>query len=109
MAALEPRTMLPRRRSRLTAKGTIMTPAILTSIRELDSRFSNGIQVRLLWCQHDDRTWVSALDTVSRDAFCVEVRAGERALDVFHHPYAYASHHGVLTLPREMSMPAWRC
>jgi len=25
------------------------------------------------------------------DAFSVEVRDGERALDVFHHPYAYAA------------------
>jgi hypothetical protein len=77
-----------------------MTPAILTSIRELDSRFTNGIQVRLLWSQHDDSTWVSVIDTVSRDAFCVEVHEDERALDVFHHPYAYAGHHGIVTMPR---------
>ena len=73
-----------------------MTPDTLTSIRELDSRFTNGLQVRLLWCRHDDTTWVSVIDTVSRDAFCVEVRKGERALDVFHHPFAYASHHGIV-------------
>ena len=77
-----------------------MTPEILTSIRELDSRFTNGIQVRLLWCQHDNRAWVSVIDTVSRDAFCVKVRDGERAVDVFHHPYAYASHHGVAPAAR---------
>jgi len=80
-----------------------MTPEILTSIRELDSRFTNGIQVRLLWCQHDDRAWVSVVDTASRDVFCVEVHEGERPLDVFHHPYAYASLHGVLTEPHSLA------
>ena len=27
--------------------------------------------------------------------FTIEVREGERALDVFNHPYAYAAWHGV--------------
>jgi hypothetical protein len=48
-----------------------------------------------LWCEHDDRLWVTVLDTKTGDAFRVEVHAGERPRDVFHHPYAYASHHGV--------------
>ena len=34
-------------------------------------------------------------NTKTGDAFHVEVRDGERPLDVFHHPYAYAAHHGV--------------
>jgi hypothetical protein len=75
-----------------------MTVELRTSIRELDSRFTNGIQVHLLWCQDDDRAWVSVLDTASQEAFCVEVCEGERPLDVFHHPYAYASHHGVVPM-----------
>lgn len=29
------------------------------------------------------------------DAFVVEVRNGDGALDVFHHPYAYAAWHRV--------------
>ena len=33
----------------------------------------------------------------SRNAFTVEVRDGERALDVFHHPYAYAALRGIET------------
>jgi hypothetical protein len=80
-----------------------MTPALLTSIRELDSRMSNGIQVRLLWSALDGRVWVAVLDSVSRDAFCVEVREGERAVDVFHHPYAYAGHHGIPTAARSLA------
>jgi hypothetical protein len=40
-----------------------MTAETLTSIRELDSRVSGGIQVRLLWCKHDGRLWVPVIDT----------------------------------------------
>ena len=75
-----------------------MTAEVLTSIRELDTRLNDGLQVRLLWCAHDGRLWVAVLDTKAGDAFRVEVRDGERPLDVFHHPYAYAALHGVSTL-----------
>jgi hypothetical protein len=37
-----------------------MTAEILTLVRELDERVSNGIQVRLLWCEPDDSVWVAA-------------------------------------------------
>lgn len=77
-----------------------MTPESLTSIRELDSRFNDGIQVKLLWCQHEGRLWVAVVDTKSRDSFCLEVHEGDRPLEVFHHPYAYASHRRVLTVPQ---------
>ena len=88
-----------------------MTAEVLTSIRELDARQRNGIQVRLLWCECDGRIWVTVVDINSGDAFRVEVHAGERPVDVFHHPYAYAAHHGVATstFPSahgEMSMAA---
>jgi len=76
-----------------------MSPENITTIRELDSRVSHGVQVRLLWCEHDDRVWVAVLDTKTRDAFRVLVAEGERPLDVFHHPYAYAAHHGSATHP----------
>ncbi len=72
-----------------------MTAEVLTSIRELAVRVNDGLQIRLLWCQHDCRVWVAVLDTKTGDAFRVEVRDGERALDVFHHPFAYGAHHGV--------------
>jgi hypothetical protein len=52
---------------------------------------SDGIKVRLLWRVHDDRLLVAVSDGRTGDAFSVEVREGERALDVFHHPYAYAA------------------
>jgi hypothetical protein len=74
-----------------------MTAEVLTSIRELHTRVTDGIQVRLLWCQHDGTLWVTVVNTKTGDAFHVGVQNGERPLDVFHHPYAYAAHHGVET------------
>ncbi len=74
-----------------------MTAEVLTSIRELDSRMTDGIHVRLLWCEHDGTLWVTAVSAKTGDAFHVEVHDGERPLDVFHHPFAYAAHHGVET------------
>jgi hypothetical protein len=76
-----------------------MTPETLTSVRELDSRFTDGIQVKLLWCEYDGRLWVTVVDTKFRDAFCVEVRKHDRPLEVFHHPFAYASYRGIMTTP----------
>lgn len=67
-----------------------MSPESLTSIRELDSRFNDGLQVTLLWCEHDGQLVVAVVDTKLGDTFSVEVQEGERPLDVFNHPYAYA-------------------
>jgi hypothetical protein len=77
-----------------------MTAEILLSVRELDCRGEAGIQVRLLWCEQDGRLWVAVLDTRTGDSFCLDVRDGERPLDVFHHPYAYAAHHRSEIRPR---------
>jgi hypothetical protein len=78
-----------------------MTAEVLTSIRELDTRVNDGLQVRLLWCEHDGQLWVAVLDTRTGETFKVQVQAGEQPLDVFHHPYAYAAHHGVSTPAHE--------
>ena len=59
--------------------------------RELDRRTGDGIEVRLLWCQDDGHVTVALTDTKTGEAFELPVRAGERALEVFHHPYAYAA------------------
>ncbi|HZE07039.1 MAG TPA: hypothetical protein VE127_17555 [Solirubrobacteraceae bacterium] len=72
-----------------------MTAETLTSIRELDSRASNGVQIRLLWCEHDNSVWVTVIDTRNGEAFRLEVAADERPLDVFAHPFAYAAAHGI--------------
>ena len=60
-----------------------------TVTRELDSRTSDGIHVRLLWHPHDARVSVAVHDTKTGDAFELPVLDARRALDVFHHPYAY--------------------
>ena len=65
------------------------------SLRELDSRVSDGIQVDLMWCERTGRAWVVVTDSRTGEAFSLPVRDGERPLDVFHHPYAYAASHGV--------------
>jgi hypothetical protein len=59
--------------------------------RELDSRSSDGIRVRLLWHPHDDQLSVAVDDTKTGESFELRVGAGEAPLDVFHHPYAYAA------------------
>lgn len=83
-----------------------MTVDTLLSIRELDHRCTDGVQVRLLWSRENERVWVSVLDTRSSRTFDVEVRRGERPLDVFNHPFAYAAHHGVRTAAREQPVTA---
>ena len=65
------------------------TTSILT--RELDSRVTDGIEVRLLWREQDDRVLVAVRDGRTGEAFSLEVADDQRALDVFHHPYAYAA------------------
>ena len=61
-----------------------------TALRELDRRVNDGIDVRLLWRRRDDRVLVAVHDAKTGEAFTLEVGADERALDVFHHPFAYA-------------------
>jgi enolase len=63
----------------------------LASMRELDHRHNDGIHVRLLWSEPDNRVAVAVADAKTGEAFVVEVRNGDSALDVFHHPYAYAA------------------
>jgi hypothetical protein len=62
----------------------------LTSIRELDSRVGDGLHVRLWWDESSGNVWVSVLDTRSGDALTIAVAEGQRPLDVFLHPFAYA-------------------
>jgi hypothetical protein len=76
-----------------------MTASAPTSTRELHSRVSDGIDVRLLWRECDGRLWVAVRDNKAGGEFCMEVHDRTRALDVFHHPYAYAAHLGIDTNP----------
>ena len=58
--------------------------------RELDHRRVDGIDVRLLWSQSDERILLVVSDSKTGDAFSVEVEPGD-ALEAFHHPYSYAA------------------
>jgi hypothetical protein len=62
-----------------------------TTARELDGRTSDGIHVRMLWHPEDDHVSVDVNDTKTGETFALPVHNGESALDVFHHPYAYAA------------------
>jgi hypothetical protein len=61
---------------------------------ELAHRASNGIDVHLLWNRSDNTLAVTVSDD-SGESFELPVASGE-ALDVFHHPYAYAAFRGRL-------------
>jgi hypothetical protein len=58
---------------------------------ELDARISDGIHVRLLWHAEDDHLSVAVNDTKTGETFELPIHPGEPALDVFHHPFAYAA------------------
>jgi hypothetical protein len=74
--------------------------------RELDSRISDGIHVRLLWHTDSGRVSITVDDAKTGEAFELAVREGERALDVYHHPYAYAAQRrtdsGALSTPSDV-------
>jgi len=62
-----------------------------STTRELAHRRNDGLDIRLLWDPATDRVAVSLHDAKTGEGFEVEVGPGERALDVFHHPFAYAA------------------
>jgi len=65
-----------------------------SSRRELAHRVSDGIEVTLYWAKSSGSVVVEVIDHGSEQIFEIEVPS-ERALDAFHHPYAYAAHQGV--------------
>ncbi len=76
-----------------------MTIHSLTSMRELDHRSSDGIDVRMLWSEDDGRVVVSVSDARTGDSFEFEVHEGDSAAEAFRHPYSYAAWRGVDTSP----------
>jgi hypothetical protein len=58
--------------------------------RELASRESNGLAVRLVWHPSDDAVTVLVTDSRTGDRFQLAVDR-KRALDAFYHPFAYAA------------------
>ena len=76
-------------------------------LRELDHRTIDRIDVWLLWRERDDRVVVAVVNENTRERFRIEVRDGERALDVFHHPYAYADRRGIDTRSQSRDVTPW--
>jgi len=60
------------------------------SIRELDHRSGDGIDVTLLWYPDTSRVSVAVVDVRSGEAFELTVPPAD-ALEAFRHPYAYAT------------------
>ena len=57
---------------------------------ELAHRNSNGIDVSLLWSRLTGRLVVTVTDVRTEETFSLDAPR-HRALDVYHHPYAYAA------------------
>jgi hypothetical protein len=60
---------------------------------ELAHRLDNGLDVALLWSRHTGRLIVTVTDLRTDEQFSLDAPS-HRALDVFHHPFAYATHTG---------------
>lgn len=74
-----------------------MTPHLLSTMRELHARVTDGLHVRLLWSEVDGCLAVSVEDLKHGGWFAVEVRDGDDPLRAFQHPFAYAAWRGVET------------
>jgi hypothetical protein len=61
---------------------------------ELAYRAGDGVEVSLLWSRAESRLTVVVSDSRTGDWFELPAHP-ENALDVFHHPYAYAAFRGV--------------
>ena len=72
------------------ARGWIATACT----RELAGRKTGAVEIALLWNMVTDSLLVSVKDAITDAEFQLVVDAAE-AMDVFHHPYAYAASRGV--------------
>jgi len=61
-----------------------------TTYKELAHRAGDGVQVSLLWSPSDGNLTVVVDDAKVDERFELEARP-DNALEVFYHPYAYAS------------------
>jgi hypothetical protein len=65
-----------------------MSPTPEITLRELDSRTNDGIEVWLLWNRVTNAVSIVVADERAGKSFELEVDPAE-ALTAFHHPYAY--------------------
>jgi hypothetical protein len=73
----------------------MISATTLTDTRELDHRTADGVEVALVW--HPSRDFLSVVVSDARIGETFELVLDQRddAMDVFHHPYAYAAHRGL--------------
>jgi hypothetical protein len=71
---------------------------------ELASRESNGIVVRLFWSRSTNLVTVAVDDAANDEYFELVLDEHDRALDVFHHPFAHAAARG---LEPRADAPEW--
>lgn len=64
-------------------------------ISERSSRSDHGVDVALLWRRCDNTAIVAVVDHHNGEAFLLDVHEKDNALDMFHHPYAYAARRGI--------------
>jgi hypothetical protein len=62
-----------------------------STVRELDRRIADGIEVTLLWNPQTDQVSVAVQDARNGRSFELEVD-GADALAAFQHPFAYAAY-----------------
>ena len=79
--------------SRIAADGTIADAGSVET--ELAQRENDGIAVTLLWHSATDRLTVTVRDWRTGEAFDLDSEPQD-AMDVFHHPYAYAAQRRLL-------------
>jgi hypothetical protein len=77
--------------SRTADFGDSSRMASTSSHRELHHRSTDGIDVWLMWDPGTDSVSVRVRDKKAGSAFEIPVTARHRAMDVFHHPFAYAA------------------
>ena len=67
-----------------------MTQRTTNGGRELAHRAGDGIDVSLYWNERTNRVTVTVYDARADEGFELEVDR-RRALDAYHHPFAYAT------------------
>jgi hypothetical protein len=72
-----------------------MTTAAQTKRTELAHRAGNGVEVSLYCSKASNGVIVEVLDTLMQERFELHVDPS-RALDAFHHPFAYAASEDVV-------------
>jgi hypothetical protein len=80
-------------------KGTAMATTATPQARELAFREADGLEVALLWHQREGFVSVTVDDSKTGEAFELVLAESDNALDVFHHPFAYAAHRGLQAGP----------